>query len=57
MGGFSKPEFWFWMGIVFGVAAVWAGLLGVPALAVSAAVTGFGALITAYVRARNPAER
>jgi hypothetical protein len=45
------------MGIVFGAAAVWAGLLGAMALAVSAAVTGFGALVTAYVLGRRPVER
>ncbi len=53
MEGFSKPEYWMWMGIVFGVNAVAAALLGVGVVAVVAAVTGFSALLTSAVVARN----
>ncbi len=51
--GFSKPDFWIWMGIIFGVNSVAAALLGAGPLAVMAAVTGFCALLTSAVIGRN----
>ena len=53
--GFSKPDFWIWMGIIFGVNAVVAFLLGAVVLGVVDAVTGFLALLTAAVLGRNAA--
>ncbi len=51
--GFSKPDFWIWMGIIFGVNAVAAALLGAGVLAVVDAVTAFLALFTAATLGRN----
>ncbi len=51
--GFSKPDFWIWTGIIFGVNAVAAALLGAVVLAVAGGVTAFLALLTAAVLARN----
>lgn len=53
MEEFSKPEFWIWMGVIFGANAVAAALLGAGVLAVFATVTGFSALLTAAVIGRN----
>ena len=53
MEGFSKPDFWIWTGIIFGVNAVAAALLGAVVLAVVGAVTAFLALLTAAVLGRN----
>ena len=54
---FSKPDFWIWMGIIFGVNAAAAGVLGAGVLAVVAAVTGFSALLTAALMGRNAVGR
>ncbi|MDQ4070556.1 MAG: hypothetical protein M3203_13955 [Actinomycetota bacterium] len=53
MEGFAKPDFWIWIGIVFGVNAVAAALLGSVVLAVVAAVTAFLAVLTAAVLGRH----
>ena len=50
---FSKPDFWMWMGIVFGVNAVAAALLGAGVLAIADAVTGFSSLLTASTIRRH----
>ena len=55
--GFSKPEFWIWMGVIFGVNAATAALLGAGVLAVADAVTGFFALLTAALTGRSAAAR
>lgn len=55
--GFSKPEFWIWMGIIFGVNAMAAALLGAVAFAAIGAVTGFSALLTAALIARNAVQQ
>ncbi len=57
MERFSKPDFWMWMGIIFGVNAAAAGVLGAGVLAVVAAVTGFSALLTAALMGRNAVGR
>lgn len=51
--GFSKPDFWIGMGIVFGVNAIAAALLGAGVLALVDAVTGFSALLTGAVIGRS----
>ncbi len=53
MEGFTNPDFWIGMGIVFGVNAVVMALLGPSVLAVAEVVTGFFALLTAAVIGRN----
>ena len=55
VGGFAKSDFWIWMGIIFGVNAVAAALLGAGVLAVLDAITGFFALLTAALIGRNVA--
>ena len=57
MEGFSKPDFWIWMGVIFGLNAIAAALLGAIALAVMGAFTGFSALLTAALIARNAVQQ
>ena len=57
MEGFSKPDFWIWMGVIFGLNAMAAALLGAGALAVMGAFTGFSALLTAALIARNAVQQ
>ncbi len=53
MEGFSKPDFWIWMGVIFAVNAIAAAVLGVAVLAVVDAVTAFLALLTAALLGRD----
>ena len=57
MDGFSKPDFWIWMGVIFGVNAGIAAVLGSGVLAVVDAVTAFLALLTAALLGRNALRR
>ena len=57
MEGFSKPEFWIWMGIIFGLNAIVAAVMGAVALAVVGAFTGFSALLTGALVARNAVQQ
>jgi hypothetical protein len=51
--GFSRPDFWIWMGVIFAVNAIAAAVLGVAVLAVANAVTAFFALLTAALLGRD----
>ena len=53
MEGFSKPDFWIWMGAVFGVNAVAFAALGAAVPAVFGAVTAFLALLSAALLERE----
>jgi hypothetical protein len=57
VAGFSKPDFWIWMGVIFGVNAVVAAVVGSGVVAVIAAVTAFLALFTASLLGRNAARQ
>jgi hypothetical protein len=57
MEGFSKPDFWIWMGVIFGFNAMASALLGLVALALVGAITGFSSLLTAAVIARNAVQQ
>lgn len=57
MEGFAKPDFWIWMGVIFAINAVAAGVLGSGVLAIADAVTSFLALLTAALLGRNAARR
>ncbi len=50
---FAKPDFWIWMGTIFGVNAVAAALLGATVLAIVGAVTAVLAVLTAAVLGRT----
>jgi len=50
--GFSKADFWIWMGLIFAVHAVAAAALGVAVLALAAAVTACSAVVTAAMLGR-----
>ena len=52
MEGFSKADFWIWMGLIFAVHAVAAAALGVAVLALAAAVTACSAVVTAAMLGR-----
>lgn len=55
--GFAKPDFWIWMGVIFAINAVAAGVLRSGVLAIADAVTSFLALLTAALLGRNAARR